>query len=870
MYVIIPNGTLTKGDPFPMIDIPTDVAGKDYTDFELEDFQWWAYSKPFNDWFKTSGRSWQASESEIMSDGDALVERWKAEKVKEGKPIMSFLDFVNESIRSEYIELFEEGPEDASEARSEGTGITQQDQIKFLFAYTKLVKQGAIQTTFDMNTDFNVGDEKAFFLTLVQEDAEEQALNMKAFKFKAKTGASSGAGRLAQGSVMYPGAPYKIPPDATSNYIVTKIQQDLSSLGIWAQGMLAGWGVYTVAGIVAAPFLIYRVFNGWKFASTVRAIGSVGGGLDTAKTIADLFKGGKAARGGLGIFGKVGKSVGSYIFKEGLGTVKAFKAANQAWKMSSKVNTARRVLNTSKAFLRGTVAGGARFIPVLGWVLTAVDAVGSMINWYSDNQAPTPDEAVELFDGKKTFSPSSIEVGETIVLCWAQPDDSAWGAALSWVVSNIGETRTILEMTKIINDASGNSVFILQSANSTSLNEQIKSNMLTLIAVPNSANIKNGIVDNDEFSGRICSVTKGDVNAEGDAIPVPFDFQGVCNWDTLVSAVESSEGVFFKADPNAPATYEFNFEDMDGDRINVVGTLVTDEDLANLTNDDIERIFYGGIDTGNSRRGEEAESEEEEEEDMEDLETEETNESFRVVNFESFKSGRLYESGEEDDTSDVLEAFQGPAFIAIYVCDEANSKAYASREIGRKKRLPQFTNFAINPDDYNAGPGTTIDLDVNSDEDIEDPKAGYAEYREGSEVDREVVIEEPTEGGEGSEGGTGGVQAGDAKIIAPDITKKERKHSTVIKDGDKDGGINLMDEFLTTEDKGILGISDWDKITMVKARYDNSGEISKIIIRNKDAEFMKKSKEYSPEEIESFEIAKKLLQSAQSRLEVKK
>ena len=866
MYVIIPNGTIKKGDPFPMIDIPTDVAGKDYTDFGLDDFQWWAYSKPFNDWFKTSGRSWQASESEIMSDGDALVERWKAEKVKDGKPIMSFLDFVNESIRSEYIELFEEGPE--GEASSEGTGITQQDQIKFLFAYTKLVKQGAIQTTFDMNTDFNVGDEKAFFLTLVQEDAEEQALNMKAFKFKAKTGASSGAGRLAQGTVMYPGAPYKIPPDATSNYIVTKIQQDLSSLGIWAQGMLAGWGVYTVAGIVAAPFLIYRVLNGWKFASTVRAIGS-SGGLDAAKTIADLFKGGGAARKGTGIFGRLGK-IGKFVFKEGLGTAKGFKLAKQAWSMSSKVGTSLRVLNTSKAFLRGTAAAATRAIPVYGWVLLAVDAVGSMINWYSDNQAPTPDEAVKLFDGKKTFSPSSIEVGETIVLCWSQPDDSAWGAALSFVFSNAGETRTILEMTKIIGEASGYSLFILQSANSSGLNEQIKGSMLTLVAVPNSAKLENGFADNDDFSGRICSVSKEDVNAEGDAIPVPFDFQGVCNWDTLVSAVESAEGVFFKADPNAPATYEFNFEDMDGDRINVVGTLVTDEDLANLTNDDIERIFYGGIDTGNSRRGEEAESEEEEEEDMEDLETEETNESFRVVNFESFKSGRLYESGEEDDTSDVLEAFQGPAFIAIYVCDEPNSKAYASREIGRKKRLPQFTNFAINPDNYNARPGTTIELDVNSDEDIEDPKAGYAEYREGSEVDREVVVEEPTEGGEGSEGGTGGVQAGDAKIIAPDITKKERKHSTVIKDGDKDGGINLMDEFLTTEDKGILGISDWDKITMVKARYDNSGEISKIIIRNKDAEFMKKSKEYSPEEIESFEIAKKLLQSAQSRLEVKK
>jgi hypothetical protein len=864
MYVIIPNGTIKKGDPFPMIDVPTDVKGTNYTDFELEDFQWWAYSSSFNDWFKSSGRSWQASESEIMSDGDALVERWKAEKVKDGKPIMSFLDFVNESRRSEYIELFEKGPEGETSGVSEGTGITQQDQIKFLYAYNKLVKQGAIQTTFDINTDFNEGDEKAFFLTLDLDDSEEEALNMKAMKFKAKTGSSSGAGRLAVGSEMYPG-PVVIPPDATSNLIVTKIQQDLSSLGMWAQGMLAGWGIYSVAGIAGTSYLAYRVFNGWKFASAVKAIGNAGG-QTAAKTIADLLKGGRAARKGTGIFGRLGK-VGKFVFKEGLGTVKGYKTASQAWKFGSKLKPAMRVLNTSKAFLRGTAAAGARAIPVVGWVLLAVDAVGSMINWYSDNQAPTPGEAVELFDGKKTFSPSSIEVGESIVLCWSQPDNSAWGTVLSFVVSNAGETRTIMEMTKIIDDSSGYSLFILQSANSSSLNEQIKDGMLTLVAVPNSAKLENGVFDNDDFSGRICTVSKEDVNAEGDSIPVPFDFQGVCNWDTLVSAVASSEGVMFKADPNAPATYEFNFEDMDGDRINVVGTLVTDDDLANLTDDDIQRIFYGGIDTGNTREARE-EEEEGEEEDMEDLETEEANESSRVVNFESFKSGRLYEVETSDDTSDVLDAFQGSVNIAIYVCDEANSKAYASKEIGGKKRLPQFTNFAINPDDYNARPGTTIDVDVNSDEDLEDPKAGYAEYREGSEVDREVVVEEPVK--DDGEEGTEEVQAGDAKISAPDITKKERKHSTVIKDGDKDGGINLMDEFLTTEDKGILGISDWDKITMVKARYDNSGEISKIIIRNKDAEFMKKSKEYTPEEIESFEIAKKLLQSAQSRLEVKK
>jgi hypothetical protein len=57
---------------------------------------------------------------------------------------------------------------------------------------------------------------------------------------------------------------------------------------------------------------------------------------------------------------------------------------------------------------------------------------------------------------------------------------------------------------------------------------------------------------------------------------------------------------------------------------------------------------------------------------------------------------------------------------------------------------------------------------------------------------------------------------------------------------------------------------------MIKARYDDNDEISKIILRNKDAQFMDKSRDYSPGDGDSFEIAKKLLKSAQSQLEVKK
>jgi len=864
MYVIIPNGKLKKGDPFPMIDLPVDIKGELYKEFELDDYQWWAYSKSFNDWFKSSGRSWQASESSVNTEVGELIEKWKSEKFDGGKPIMSFNDFLKESIQNE---IFEEGPDEGDGApagggTSAGTGITQEQQIKFLYAYNKLLKEGAIQEEFDTNTEFEAGSEKAFFISLDLNDPEEKALNVKALKLKSREGFSSGAGKLASGNEMYPG-PVEIPKEGKSNYIVTVIQQDLSSLGAWASGMLASWGIYSIAAGVGVPYLAYRVFNGWKFSSAVAAIGQAGG-PGAAKTIADLLKGGKGAKKGSGVFGRIGK-IGNFVFKDALGLKQGYKFAQRALRNVDNLSATLRALKAGKAFFRGVGAAGARAIPVFGWALAAVDAVGSLINWYSDNQAPTPGEAQEAFDAKLEFSPTMVEVGESIVICWSQPDDTAWGTALSFLVSNMGETRTIMELTKILDDEDGYSLFVLQSANSESLNQQIKGNLITLVGISNSTLLKQGVTDNPSFEGRICAVNKNETDEEGDAIPVPFNFEGACNWETLVNAVNEAEGVMFKSDPNAPETYEWNFEDMDGDRINVIGKLVTDEDLANLTNEDIERIFYGGIDTGNAKRGSEKSEEEPEEEEIEA--EEEVNESMRVVRFDDYKNGKLYEDDSEGSDS-ISDGFTGPALMAIYVCDGKNSKAYASKEAGGKKRLPIFTNFSINADDYSAKPGDSIDVTTNSDEDIEDPKAGYAEYREGSEVERTPEIETPS--GDSGEEGESSVQAGGGKISAPDITKKERKHSTVIKDKDVDGGVNIAEEFLTPEDKNTLGIPNWDKITMIKARYDDNDEISKIILRNKDAQFMDKSRDYSPGDGDSFEIAKKLLKSAQSQLEVKK
>jgi len=863
MYVIIPNGKLKKGDPFPMINLPVDIKGESYKEFKLDDYQWWAYSKSFNDWFKSSGRSWQASESSVNTEADALIEKWKSEKFDDGKPIMRFNDFLKESIQNEIFEDGEEGGgAPAGGGTSAGTGITQEQQIKFLYAYNKLLKEGAIQEEFDTNTEFETGSEKAFFISLDLNDPEEKALNVKALKLKSREGFSSGAGKLASGNEMYPG-PVEIPKDAKSNYIVTVIQQDLSSLGGWASGMLASWGIYSIAAALGAPYLAYRVFNGWKFSSAVAAIGQAGG-PGAAKTIADLLRGGRSVKKGSGIFGRIGR-MGNFVFKEGLGLKKGYQFASKAWKFGSKLKTTSRVLNAGKAFFRGVGAAGVRVIPVWGWALAAVDAVGSLINWYSDNQAPRPGEAQEAFDAKLEFSPTMVNVGESIVICWSQPDDTAWGNVLSFLVSNMGETRTIMELTKILDDEDGYSLFVLQSANSESLNQQIKGNLITLVGISNSTLLKQGITDNPSFDGRICAVNKQETDEEGDAIPVPLNFEGACNWETLVNAVNEADGVMFKSDPNAPETYEWNFEDMDGDRINVIGKLVTDDDLASLTNEDIERIFYSGKDTGNAKKDSKAPEAEPEEEEIEA--EEEFNESMRVVKFDDFKDGKLYEEDGEGGDS-ISDGFTGPALLAIYVCDGKNSKAYANKEAGEKKRLPIFTNFSINADDYSAKPGDSIDVTTNSDEDIEDPKAGYAEYREGSEVERNPETEAPSDGT--GEEGEDAVQAGGGKISAPDITKKERKHSTVIKDKDVDGGVNIAEEFLTPEDKKTLGIPNWDKITMIKARYDDNDEISKIILRNKDAQFMDKSRDYSPGDGDSFEIAKKLLKSAQSQLEVKK
>jgi len=156
---------------------------------------------------------------------------------------------------------------------------------------------------------------------------------------------------------------------------------------------------------------------------------------------------------------------------------------------------------------------------------------------------------------------------------------------------------------------------------------------------------------------------------------------------------------------------------------------------------------------------------------------------------------------------------------------------------------------------------------VNSNDEIISPKAGHAKFnadvirREEEEIEKEEKDKEKI----GAEDGEG-VQAGD-KVEAEDVIIKKRRGATVIKDKDKDGGTDLMELFVSNQDKTTLGISDWEKVTMIKGVKNDSGDIVKVVMRNKDASFGDRSRDYKPEDGRSFEVAKRILKDAETKID---
>jgi hypothetical protein len=927
MLSIIPNTKLKKGDPFSMVDIPLDVKGKSadgsekyyYEPTTLEDFQWWAYSEDWDRWFRSSGKSWSADESQNYESPSAdIVKEWAKDYLKDGKAIKSFDDFINESLAKSagnkryegdgyYVVTESDGTRvmytharlNEEDSEGEENAITPESLIKFTYAYNYLKSQNAISEDFDMST-LNESDVKAVFVmpSNLKTDEEKSLMgSLHCLRVKVKKGFGSSSGRLGEIDLAYPG-PIKISAKFTSEAIVNTIFKSVQGLSVAVLGTLGlGSGIYgiaTIAGVIGGPILLMNVFNYMRFGDVVKALSNAkdAKAVESLKNL-NIYRKNAAKMGkNLGWFGRAFRWIGS-----GFGIPKGIRTAARFSRTLKNVSRGVRILKTAAAFAKGVgkAANAAKLTNPVGWILLGVDAIGSLMNWYGPNQAPMPGDAVKEFNAKDSFNPKMIKIGERITFCWAQPAETAWGIAAALVVSNIGETRTVLDMVKFA-DSDDYSYFAVLSANSKWLNGEISDCLMFILAFDNSVTLKQGWHDNmdaDVFAAKVKSVTTDEL---GNEIPVPYNFQGICNWETFEQAYNSRQETFFVADGDAPKIYNWNYEDVDGNVVNVIGNLVTDEYLRDLDQQEMEDLFLNGVnaetgeivkpqptmddqeeETDGTETGTETETETETDDTEETEETENVvNESGRVsISFNEFAS-RIYKNSNISETNGndpadgtTMPNSAEPAVIAIYICDPVKSKQYANPELRGKDVKSVFSNFSVSKDAYAASPGTDIAymVAVNSNDEIISPKAGHAKFnadvikREEEDIRREERERENI-GAEDSEG----VQAGD-KVEGEGVIIKKRRGATVIKDKDKDGGTDLMELFVSDRDKVTLGIPGWEKVTMIKGVKNDAGDITKVVMRNKDASFGDRSRDYKPEDGNSFDVAKRILRDAETKIE---
>lgn len=244
------------------------------------------------------------------------------------------------------------------------------------------------------------------------------------------------------------------------------------------------------------------------------------------------------------------------------------------------------------------------------------------------------------------------------------------------------------------------------------------------------------------------------------------------------------------------------------------------------------------------------------------------------------------ETGDEakvEESSDTLilsnEEASGPAKVALYSVVDME---YANP--ADKQYTPAaYKYFIIGPDDYDANIGSSIEVGVSTDETLIDPRRGVYEFKEKIENDKKDEdggrITEPEDNAKRNVGGSDNENGNDNDdentpnkddyfITADpdDISIKNRKNATVIRDKNFKGGINIVDEFLTDKEKEVLGIPTWKAVTLAKTFMNGQGEVIKVKLKNRYAPAFNTTKIYEVRDGEAFQIAKKFAKEVEDRI----
>jgi len=805
-----------EGNTFPLISLPVNEAG---SPTELNDFQWWAYTDQWNQWLKKNPREWTAESEESPVD--------KAEKIWEEifnqpNPYAQFFNFQVASILERgKLSTFDQFAKMYEAEEADASGITKKF-IKLGYAIESLAKAGILKADLSLD-DIREGEKIAIVVDFRDEAGKPIPESRQALRF-AKIKDTS---KLTIGLV-----DYSIP--------IGEIKDDPGSLlkkvGEYAAAVLVG-GV-AVGSLILVGQVAGGLASAWALNKAVRGVYS---NFSRSRGISQVVNSpgmwSKVKNFGSSIFGRGGSSLAS--IPNAARVVLPSGAYVQGGIAYNAAGTALRgAASNSVKVAAGTMLGGEASNPV-GWIILAATAVAStgqqLYNWMSDKQAPRFSDVDDFAKGE--FKPSQIPVGKPITICWTSDGGAGfWGGVLKVLTLTKDDTRTTMDLVKI-GDFGGKSIFILLDVHSKSLEQTLKENDLIMLSFDNDVTFERGWRDNDDLEFNTIAIP------DMKAFMISTSFVGYCGWGDMQEAYNKAPDVPYYVPENAPSQYQFNYSNSKGEKINVSGSLLSADELDQIN---IEEIMPMPS----------SESTSESFQDFSNYKL--VNESSKVLSFSEFSSSLVFEAEEKGDgkkeqeeivdqwvkdytnDSNIAKGQEIQAKNAESPYGQVSMPVYKATEIqfvdpASKGQTPTFRYFIVGDESLDAEKEEAINVEVTSDDPVNAPRYGLATYVPPAPPEKEE--EEGEEGEEEIEPIKPEDLEKDPEFVTSreDVDVKQKKNSLVISDTETETeeDVNVLEEFVSEEDKKELGIKGWKNLTKMTIRYDSAKNPIKVILRNK-------------------------------------
>ena len=712
------SGIIKSGGNLGFIELTPDIVKNSGKEIDLEDFQWYCPANEFDEYLKATGRKYN------KNSGDWTSESEEAEGEKKERKISTYSDFLNEKEKPEPLNeitgipfignvgtnVTGKGLEWEGDDPDFQKGKLTSDQrrlVRFLFTRNHLRNSGKMEKNLDL-TKLKTGEKIVIFVTAfdpVTNSSDDQSMVAITFEVDAVI--------LSQGDIEVPmvaGKIIQLAPNLGSDGgggftgVLEAVVENVGS--IWDKlnealdtttgkifGGLAALSAFQQTQILFAVG-IARYFHLWRktmhvTSKTPRTLGVLGKIGKFAKTRAGNFLKYPFTKGGLIKDFKSLKSgplsvVKNYRTYRKTGFMRKGKNAFKGWKLARYIMFGKKLTTGVKAIgyaAKGAriLGGAAKWTNPIGWGLLAVDAVGSFMNYTSDNQAPSwapivggKGDSMEDYvaticpNAKNSFTPSDVKVGETITLCWTQNPKSGFAAVLSFVMSN--STRTTMNLTKISDfDNTGNlSMFLINSVNYKDIWDGMKTYDLRFLFIKNSTYEEGWQDDN---IGTYFLGAKSNPDSKDGVLPISY--YGHCSFDLFGIESKKMKDQLVVVDENAPSTFDFHFEDSESNIINVTGSKITDKDLENASETEIKSFF--DVEPTSSYIG------------NPDDETKEDKEKRKSLEDSAKSSLESSDETEEENPSDSPENTE--------LASNENYKWYSS--IGESKPITSFSEFKL-------------------------------------------------------------------------------------------------------------------------------------------------------------------------------